>query len=102
MKPTNFKQANRDIKFEQHGRNDVPKTLCVFYNNLNYISCWKIPFFERLKLLVTGKMWVWVAPELSKEKKDHPSLFPFSRDPFKSDRWKVTLGEIFELLRDDE
>ena len=102
MKPTNFKQANRDIRFEQHGRESVPEILHTFDNGLNYISCWKIPFFERLKLLATGKVWIWVTPLLSKKKGDHPSLFPFSSDPFKSDMWKVTLGEIIELLRDGE
>ena len=34
--------------------------LPIYKNRTQYISCWKIPFLQRFKLLVTGKIWLFL------------------------------------------
>jgi hypothetical protein len=60
MKPTGFKESNATFAEDQeeylplpvHKRMDEEGTV---------VSCWKLSFFERLKVLFTGRVWysVW-------------------------------------------
>ena len=54
LKPFKFEQANKKL---------TPllvnyKDLWVWSDNLENISCWKLSFWERIKLLFIGKIWI--------------------------------------------
>jgi hypothetical protein len=55
MKPIKFKESN--VTFAENQKEYLP--LPAFRNNDGeVISCWKITFLERIKLLFTGKLWL--------------------------------------------
>ena len=57
MKPINFDEANATYGAE--GCGDLPAwqgaDTCGVYR---IISCWKMPFRQRIKILFTGKIWL--------------------------------------------
>lgn len=57
MKPIKFKEQN--CTFAKNQPEDMP--LPAYRYNTRYgqvVSCWKLSFWERLRLLFTGKLWV--------------------------------------------
>jgi len=57
MKPIKFKEQN--CTFAENQPEYLP--LPAFRNNTGngeVVSCWKLSFLERLRLLFTGKLWV--------------------------------------------
>lgn len=57
MKPVEFKEQNEVFAKDQPGYNPLP----VFIYNIpsgEVVSCWKLSFTERLRILFTGKLWV--------------------------------------------
>lgn len=57
MKPINFKEQN--IVYAENQPEYLP--LPAFKNNSDQgevISCWKLTFYERLKIFLTGKLYV--------------------------------------------
>ena len=52
MKPVKFKGRTGVAAGE--GYFDLP----VFKNDFKFVSCWRIPFLKRLKVLCTGKIWL--------------------------------------------
>lgn len=63
-KPIVFDEANDTL----NGSADVDD-LPVYRDGKHTISCWYIPFWKRIKLLFTGKVWLCV------EGKTHPPLW---------------------------
>ena len=75
MRPIKFKEQN--ITFAENQPEYLP--LPAFKNNSpqgEVISCWKLSFAERLKLLITGKLWVSL---LSFNKPLTPSYFSVNK-----------------------
>lgn len=56
IKPVEFKQANMRLESNREG----VKLLPVFNDGKVIISCWRIPFWTRFKILFTGIIWVSV------------------------------------------
>jgi hypothetical protein len=54
MKPVDFKQSNIVLGKNQPEYLDLP----VFTNDEMTVSCWKLTWRERLKLLFTGRLWL--------------------------------------------
>jgi len=76
MKPIEFKEQN--VVFAKDQPEYMP--LPAFKNNSpqgEVVSCWKLSFKERLKLLFTGKLWVCL---LSFNKPLTPSYFTTNKE----------------------
>lgn len=57
MKPIKFKEVNVEFAKNQDEYETLP-ALKLDTNEGEVISCWKLSFFERLKVLITGKVWL--------------------------------------------
>lgn len=57
LKPIDFKLANRKLYApSEEGRcSKIP--LPVFTDGVQCVSCWKCSFLDRLKILITGRVW---------------------------------------------
>jgi hypothetical protein len=57
VKPIKFKGANCTFAEDQPEYMDLP----AFKDDKGIvISCWKLGFFERLQVLFSGKIWLWL------------------------------------------
>lgn len=57
MKTLNFKECN--VTYAEHQPEYIPlPTLCSKEGKV--VSCWGLSFIERLKVLITGKIWLSV------------------------------------------
>jgi len=63
-RPISFKEANTTLKGRE-GVDDLP----VHFNGENVTSCWRIPFSKRIKVLLTGRIYLVVRG------KTHPPLW---------------------------
>lgn len=59
MKPEDFRQSNCNLTAPA-GMEKTCGVLPVFRDGQHVISCWRLSWRERLKLLVTGRLWLWV------------------------------------------
>lgn len=57
MKPTKFKHSNVEFAKGQDEYQTLP-ALKIDSPEGHVISCWKMSIKERLKILITGKMWM--------------------------------------------
>lgn len=57
MKPIKFKEANRDFAKGQPEYKPLP-ALKLDGEDGHVISCWKANIFERICILITGKVWL--------------------------------------------
>lgn len=63
MKPIKFKHWNKDLqpsKRKYSSNVKEVKSLPIFTNGEQCVSCWKMSIFERIKGLITGKIWLHV------------------------------------------
>lgn len=58
MAPTNFKQANRTYNPPPGMANCEPLRTCDTGQYI--VSCWRMTWRERLRVLITGKVWLCV------------------------------------------
>lgn len=59
MKPIEFKEQNVVFAKDQPEYQSLPAFRNINPNGMGeVISCWKLSFRERLRLLFTGKLWV--------------------------------------------
>lgn len=56
MKPIDFEQSNKTYAKNQEPYLPLP----VWEGENKIIHCWKISLLERIKLLLTGKLWIYV------------------------------------------
>lgn len=56
MKPVKFKECNVLFGSSQPEYNPLP-ALIVREGQYPVYSCWNLSFFERIKILFTGKIW---------------------------------------------
>ena len=57
MKPIKFKHSNVVYAEDQPQYQPLP-ALKIQSEEGEVITCWKLTFFERIKILFTGKMWM--------------------------------------------
>ena len=61
MKPIDFKEKTKVLTKPKSMTDAECQPLAVWNaDGKKCISCWKASFLERLKILFTGKVWVWV------------------------------------------
>lgn len=60
MKPIKFKESNKTFTRPESMTKEECGPLPVYQDNHHIISCWKLTLKERVKILVKGKVWLWV------------------------------------------
>lgn len=60
MKPINFREANKILARPKNMTDEECRALPIHTDGDACLSCWKMSFFERLKALTFGKIWVFV------------------------------------------
>jgi len=78
MFPISFKQQNFILK-KPPTMEEECKDLPAFKTDNYILSCWSRSFFQRLKFLIFGKLWVWVYTPTSQP----PIALTIERTPFK-------------------
>jgi len=86
MKPIEFKHQNVAFAKNQPEYENLP-ALKIDSSEGEVISCWKLSFKERIKVLFTGKIWM--------------SLMSFNK-PLTPSYLSVNRKEVYSLLDDNE
>ena len=60
MKPTKFKYQNRVLERPAGMSSDQCGALPIWTDGEQCVSCWKMTFWERLKVLLHGRVWLSV------------------------------------------
>lgn len=60
MKTIKFKEANKELTKPKNMTDKKCGSLWVFNDGKQCISCWKVPFWKRVKMLFHGKVWLSV------------------------------------------
>lgn len=76
MKAINFKDANIEFAKDQKQYNSLP-ALRIGDENDTIVTCWRLTFFERLKILFTGRIWM---SEMNFNRPLTPRYFSVKRD----------------------
>ena len=58
MKPIKFKEANKNLSKPSSMTDEECGSLWVFNDGEQCISCWKVPFWKRIKMLFHGRVWL--------------------------------------------
>ena len=58
MRPANFREANKILARPKDMTDKQCGPLPIHTDGENCLSCWKMSFFERLKALIFGKIWI--------------------------------------------
>lgn len=57
MKPKKFNEANRCLSKPKNMTDEECSSLWVYNDGEQSISCWKLTFLDRVKLLFHGNVW---------------------------------------------
>lgn len=60
MNPINFKESNTILKRPADMTENECGPLVVYSDGKICLSCWRLNFLERLKVLIFGKIWLFV------------------------------------------
>ena len=60
MKPVKFKEAQIELQRPSNMTEEECGSLWIYRENGQCISCWRIPFWQRVKLLFHGNIWLSV------------------------------------------
>ena len=60
MLPIKFKEANMILLKPESMTDEECRSLPVFIDGVECVSCWKLSWKERLSALVFGKIWLFV------------------------------------------
>lgn len=60
IKPIDFKESNKVLTRPESMSDEECGSLFVFNDGQQNISCWKIPFWTRVKFLFHGKVWLGI------------------------------------------
>jgi len=60
MKPMEFKESNQTLMKPNSIADEECGALPIYTDGASCLSCWKVTFVERLKVLLFGKVWVFV------------------------------------------
>lgn len=56
MKPVNFPHANVTLAKHQPEYIELPAWRSA--DNEEFVTCWKLSWWERIRLLITGELWL--------------------------------------------
>lgn len=76
MRPLRFRLANRDLmpsQVECCSKEPLP----VFTDGNQCVSCWGLSFLDRIRMLLTGRVWVGVMSGCSQPPMWVDSEYPF-------------------------
>lgn len=59
-KPIDFKESNFNWLKPNGMTDEECGSLPAYRDGKHSISCWKLGFVERIKILFTGKVWLWI------------------------------------------
>ena len=79
MKAVYFKESNIELKKPDSLTDKECSSLHIHTNGEQCISLWRLSFKERLKVLFSGKVWLWVWSG-----KTQPPVLLQTESPFKS------------------
>ena len=60
MKTIKFKEATKELLKPESMTDEECKSMWVFNDGKQCISCWKVPIWKRIKMLFHGKVWISV------------------------------------------
>lgn len=60
LQPVTFPEANKNLLKPESLTDDECKSLWVYTDEIECISCWKLTFRQRLSLLFHGRIWLSV------------------------------------------
>lgn len=60
LNPIRFPEANKNLLKPQGMTDEECRSLWVFNDGIECISCWKLSWRERLNVLLHGKVWLSV------------------------------------------
>lgn len=60
MKPINFEYSNKNLLKPEGMTDDECGSLPVYTDGKICISCWEPTWKERLSILLSGRIWLWV------------------------------------------
>lgn len=60
MTPIAFKEANKNLRKPSNMTDKECKSLWIYTDGQNCISCWKMTWKQRIKALLFGKVWLGV------------------------------------------
>ena len=60
MKQIHFKESNKDLLKPKGMTDKECGSLPIYTDGKTCVSCWKIPFWKRVKLLFHGNIWLGV------------------------------------------
>ena len=81
MNPTNFPESNCVLHPPDGMTPDECDDLAVFRDGRNVISCWKLTLADRIKLLVSGRLWLGVVGGRTQPPVWLSADCPFKRQP---------------------
>lgn len=97
MKPINFQQSTKVLQRPSEMTEKECLPLPVWNDGKQCISCWKPTLVERLKILLTGKVWLGVLSGTTQ-----PPVFISGENVFEKDsikvRFKVFLYQVKESI----
>lgn len=77
MKPAKFKESNKHL-LPPAGMDNCG-TLDVFCDGTHCISLWRPTLLERLKIMFTGNIWLWIHSGRTQPPVALDTKFPFTR-----------------------
>lgn len=60
LKPIKFPEATKNLGKPESMTDEECGSLWIFNDKKQCISCWKVPFWKRVKMLWHGKVWIGV------------------------------------------
>ena len=60
MKPFKFEQANKNLLKPENMTDEECSSLWVYNDGTRCVSCWRLTWKERLKVLFFGRVWLTV------------------------------------------
>jgi len=64
MKPIKFKNSNKILKAPKNWNEEEQcEELTIYSDGKQCVSCWRLSFFDRLSVLIFGKVWLYVMSE---------------------------------------
>ena len=86
MKPIKFKEMNSTLAPSKTGHLPLP----VHKGNNHIISCWKGGIIDRLKFLITGRIWFGAMAQIT-----HMPISLGTKCPFKKLKMRMDSDELF-------
>lgn len=60
MKPIKFDEANNELHKPESMTDEECKSLWIYHDGTQCLSCWKLSLKDRIKALVFGKVWLCI------------------------------------------